>query len=294
MPSPTRERAQSWASELFSALRAGLRFLDLQRLELAADGEVVVVEHQRARDAVLVKLERDRVDRNLLTARLVGALEIAHGHGPALHAGELLLVARRIVRHALVRPDLTADDGERIVDLLAAFRAVVDREFENALIVARRLDNAPHVLSRKDDGGIEVERLVLGLRQYDPDDVLSALGAPVDRIDQLLVEVVLRRELVGFGGTVLPGRRAQVAQRDLAFAIVELGDLAKIELVAVAQVAGEVIENAATRRDRAALAAGLGKLELIHRAVRRKLTGRRQRRRSIGPSKHGSRRYCYG
>src|SRR5436305_5371514 len=118
-------------------LRAGLGILDLQRLELATDREVVVVEHQRARDAVLVKLERDRIDRDLLAARLITALEIAHGHGPALHAGKLLLVTRRIVRNALIRPDLAADHSQRIVDLFTAFGAVVDRKFENALVVAR-------------------------------------------------------------------------------------------------------------------------------------------------------------
>src|SRR4029434_1114363 len=109
----------------------------------------------------------------------------------------------------------------------------------------------------------------------------------------LLVQVVLRGELVRFGGAVLPGRRAQVAQRDLAFAIVELGDLAKLELVAVAYVAGKIIENAAARRDSATLATGRCQLELIHRARRRKLASRRQRRGRIGAPKHGSRRYCY-
>ena len=150
------------------------------------------------------------------------------------------------------------------------------------------------MLGRKDDRGLEVELLVLRLRQRDADGILSALGAPVDRIDQLLVEVVLRGELIRLGGAVLPGRRAQVAQRDLALAIIELGDLAKIELVAVAHIAGEAIQNTAARRDRATLAAGLGKLELIHRAVRRKLARRRQRRRRIGAPKHGSRRYRNG
>src|SRR5262245_50474539 len=100
-----------------SAQRAGLRVINLQRRQLAADREVVVVEHQRARDAVFVELERDSVDWELLAALLLlGLLEIAHGDGPSLHLGELLLPTRGIVGDAL-GPDLAADDGERVVDL---------------------------------------------------------------------------------------------------------------------------------------------------------------------------------
>src|SRR5215831_9670829 len=46
--------------------RTRLRLLDFQRREFAGDDEVVVVERQRARDAVFVKLEADGVDRCLL------------------------------------------------------------------------------------------------------------------------------------------------------------------------------------------------------------------------------------
>src|SRR5262245_63646078 len=113
------------------------------------------------------------------------------------------------------------------------------------------------MLGREDDRRLEVERLVLRLRQRHRDGALPALGPPVDRIDQLLIEVVLRGELVGLGGAVLPGGRSQVAQRNLAFAVVELRYLAELELVAVAHAAREVIENAAARRDRAALASRL-------------------------------------
>src|SRR5215813_3953983 len=79
--------------------RARLGVLDLERLELARDREAVVVEQKRARDAVLVEFERDRIDRYLL-ARLGGLLEIAHRHRPALHAGERLLALGGVVRRA--------------------------------------------------------------------------------------------------------------------------------------------------------------------------------------------------
>ena len=55
---------------LHRLLFAGLGVAHLERGELAADGEIVVVEHQRARDAVLVELELDGVDRRLLAGCL--------------------------------------------------------------------------------------------------------------------------------------------------------------------------------------------------------------------------------
>src|SRR4051812_22708529 len=69
---------------------AGRRVLDVERLQLAADHEVVVVELQGARDAVLVELEADGVDGRLLALPL-GLVEIADGDGPAPHSGERCL-----------------------------------------------------------------------------------------------------------------------------------------------------------------------------------------------------------
>src|SRR5262245_29836430 len=130
---------------------AGLGVADLERGELATDREVVVVENERARDAVLVELELDRIDRRLVAARGV-AVEIAHRDRPALEARELRLAGGGILGNALVRRDLAADDGRRIVDLLALLRAVVDRHLENGLVLARGRDDAAHVVGRKQIG----------------------------------------------------------------------------------------------------------------------------------------------
>src|SRR5271169_5327893 len=46
-------------------LLAGRRILDVELSHVANDGEVAVVEHQRPRNAVLVELETDRIDRRL-------------------------------------------------------------------------------------------------------------------------------------------------------------------------------------------------------------------------------------
>src|SRR4029077_19692246 len=64
--------------------RARLRLFDLQRCELSGDDEIVVVEHQRPRNAVLVKLEADGVSCCLLAVfRLFALVEIADCGGPA-------------------------------------------------------------------------------------------------------------------------------------------------------------------------------------------------------------------
>src|SRR5712675_279032 len=81
---------------------AGLGIPDLDRGELAADGKIVVVEQQRARDTVLVELELDRIDRRLLAGR-AGLIEIAHGDRPALEAGERFLARRGVGRNTFVR-----------------------------------------------------------------------------------------------------------------------------------------------------------------------------------------------
>src|SRR5450631_4782651 len=84
-------RRRSWA-KANARLWAGLRFLQFQRRHVALDGEIAVVEHQRARDAVLVNLKGDGIDRRLLAAALGGGvllLEIADGHRPARELGKL-------------------------------------------------------------------------------------------------------------------------------------------------------------------------------------------------------------
>src|SRR5262249_56480780 len=85
-----------------SVTRFGLS--DLDRGELAADGEIVVIEHERAGDAVLVKLECNRIHRNLIPA-LGRSVEITHGNRPTLEAGERLLTRCRVRRGEFVRHD---------------------------------------------------------------------------------------------------------------------------------------------------------------------------------------------
>src|SRR5689334_6628717 len=81
---------------------AGGRVLDLELAHVAADHEIVVVERERARDAVLVELEADRVDRCLLTARGIVAVEIADGDRPAREPGKRRLSGGCVGRQLFV------------------------------------------------------------------------------------------------------------------------------------------------------------------------------------------------
>src|ERR1700686_4673895 len=64
--------------------------LDVEPAERPGNDEVVVIEHQRARHAVLEQLERHRIDRRLLAVLLPGvAIVIADRHRPAHHRPHL-------------------------------------------------------------------------------------------------------------------------------------------------------------------------------------------------------------
>jgi two-component system chemotaxis response regulator CheY len=70
-----------------NALLAGLGVLDVQRRHLARQHEIAVVEHKRARHAVLEQLEGDGIDWRLLAGQVArGVIEIADRHRPARHA----------------------------------------------------------------------------------------------------------------------------------------------------------------------------------------------------------------
>src|SRR5262247_3252023 len=135
---------------------AGLRVAHLQRAHRAADGEVAIVQHQGARHAVLVEFELDGIDRRLLAA-LLAAVEIADGDRPARHVLEHAFAGGGVIRLALARRDRAADDGERVVELLSGLGAVVDRQLQHRLAVARRRHDAADVLGREHDSGIHVE-----------------------------------------------------------------------------------------------------------------------------------------
>src|ERR1700733_4815749 len=95
--------------------RARLRLFDLDRGEFVGHNEIVVVERQGTGNAVLVKLEADRIDRRLLAGilRLV-LVEIADRDRPARDRAKLRLVGRSVGVLALVGREFAADHGERI------------------------------------------------------------------------------------------------------------------------------------------------------------------------------------
>src|SRR5262249_17288005 len=91
-----------------------------------------------------------------------------------------------------------------------------------------------------------------------------------------LIEIVLRFEDELLRRAVLPGGRAQVAERDLALAVVELGDLAELQRVAFAGAAGEIVKDPPARRH-GRVAARLRERELVDRAMGCELNRGRQR-----------------
>ena len=74
---------------------------------------------------------------------------------------------------------------------------------------------------------------------------LARSARPSTVVDLLLIHVVLRLEAEALALGFLPGGRAQVARVSLALAAVELGHLAKLQRVAFAGAAGEIIDDAA-------------------------------------------------
>ena len=79
-----------------------------------------------------------------------------------------------------------------------------------------------------------IELLVLGLAQLDGHAALLAVGASVHLADLLPVHVVLRLEAKALAVTFFPGGGAQVGERDLALAAVELRDLTELQGIAFA------------------------------------------------------------
>src|SRR5204863_8662311 len=103
--------------------RARLDFLHLYRGKLAADRKIVVVEHQRARYAIFVDFELDRIGRRLIANACL--VEKTHRHRPALQPRKRRLPAGRISWPTLVRKDHVTDNAEGLIDFLPLIRSVV-------------------------------------------------------------------------------------------------------------------------------------------------------------------------
>src|SRR3569833_612413 len=136
---PGNDLGERPATESLSSLTR-LLFLHLQRGHVAGDGESVVVEDELARDAVLVELEGNDVDRGLLALAplTVGELvEIADRHWPARELVERRNLGRSVRRRLRAGRDRLSDQRERVVELRAGFRAVKDGQFEHGLAGAK-------------------------------------------------------------------------------------------------------------------------------------------------------------
>src|SRR6266487_2286000 len=83
-PSPFETRPRGRSSGRRQLLLTRLRILDVELAHRARDDEIIVVEHQRPRHAVLIELERHCIDRGLLAVFGFGvAVVIAHRDRPS-------------------------------------------------------------------------------------------------------------------------------------------------------------------------------------------------------------------
>src|SRR5205085_4818211 len=141
----------------------------------ATDGKIVVVEHQRSRYAVLVKLEFDGVNRRLLTTP-GAAVKITHGDRPSLEPGERLFATGRIGGSPLVGRDYPTNDCERVENLVALVRSIIEGHLQNALVLTRGRDDAAHMVGRKCDGRLQIQFFIGRLGQGDRNALRSAVG----------------------------------------------------------------------------------------------------------------------
>src|SRR3954451_17938940 len=77
--------------------------------------------------------------------------------------------------------------------------------------------------------------------------ITGSFGDAVDRIGWSVVHAAVDLETIALALGVFPRSRAQVAQRHLALAAVEFGDLAELRRVTLAGTAGKVIHNSSAR-----------------------------------------------
>src|SRR6266403_247705 len=263
-----------------AGLLTRLGVLDVEFAHRAGNDEIIVVEHQRPRDAVLVKLERHRVYRRLLAVLGFGvSFAIPADHRPPRQRFHRVVRCRRVRR----RDGPTAgyrlpDHGKRIVDLLAVVGSVIDHQFEHGLPLPRRRNDVLDLLGRKYRAAIERKRLGHRLFQFDRDMIAGPLRYPVDRARVGVIHPRIDLEAIALARAILPGSRAQVAQRHLALAAVQLRDLPEFRGVAFAGAAGEIIEDSSARAVARVGTARLYQAELIKRLMREKRAARRGNR----------------
>src|SRR6202021_3200668 len=106
----------------------------------------------------------------------------------------------------------------------------------------------------------------------------------VDRAGISIVHSRLDLEAIALARAVFPGGRTQIAQRDLAFAAVQFGNLSEFRGVTVAGAPGKIIEDAPPRAVDRVGAARLHKAEFVKRLMREKRAARRTAGRSIRPT----------
>src|SRR4051795_6249342 len=97
--------------------------------------------------------------------------------------------------------------------------------------------------------------------------ISGSFGNAIDRIGWSVVHAAVDLETIALALGIFPRSRAQVAQRHLALAAVEFGDLTELRCVTLAGTAGEVIHNSAARSVDGCRAAGLHQAQFVKRLM---------------------------
>ena len=151
--------------------------------------------------------------------------------------------------------------------LLAIIGAVIDHQFQHRFALARGGDDVLDLLGREHDLAVEIERLRNRLLQLDRDVVVNPFRHAIDRRGLGVVHPGVDLEAIALAGRILPGGRAQIAQRQLALAAVELRHLAEFAAVALAGIARKIVEDAPARARYRIGAARLDELEFVERLM---------------------------
>ena len=107
--------------------------------------------------------------------------------------------------------------------------------------------------------------------------VASCSAWPSTVSTRFSIDEILRSKFEALGVGALPGGRAQIAGRFLAFAGIELGDLAEFQRIALAGTAAEIVDDAAADAGNLRVAAGLPERKVVNRPMRHEYDGRVRR-----------------
>src|SRR5262245_9786297 len=186
--------------------------------ELAADGEVAVVDQQLACHAV-VEEHVCQFEGGHSILLVLAELEIAERYGPSRMLVELFgVLGRRKLLVVAGRQPPPNGCGRRI-NLLAFLGTVIEIRRKDRLAGLRGGQQCERMLDRKQCRARHLELLSLWPLQLDTDNAVATLSFALGGIGGLPVAVRARAETQALPISFFPAGRAQVGGRDVAFLV---------------------------------------------------------------------------